>query len=141
MGGSRRLKGKTRRTRRASREDTVGISAWLVTWEHAGARALTLDVAAILDPRLSSDRVREIVEILHANRAYTYRERIGHANRRRFNPYPATFGAIGGVPWRGRIVCGHNPHLFARLVTRLRVEGANPGSKKLLWEERPPSKG
>ena len=40
--------------------------AWLVTWEWAGDHAKRADkVAAILNPRLGGDRVRELVEFLY----------------------------------------------------------------------------
>lgn len=87
----------------------------------------------MLDPRLPNERVRSIVELLHANRMYTPRERIGYANRRRFNPYPAEILRSGM-----EIICGHEPYLRARLVDRLKVEGDAPDSKQLSWQDRRP---
>jgi hypothetical protein len=115
-----------------------GISAWLVTWEHAGEHAKPRQrVAAVLNPRLSGQKVLEIVELLYANESYDPSERIAVVKNRRSNPYPARFGALEGVPWEGEIVCGHNPWLEARLVRNLRAQPDSTGEEQFLWEERP----
>jgi hypothetical protein len=90
-------------------------------------------VAAVLNRRWSTEKVREFVEMLYANEFYSIGERIAHA-KGCFNPYPAKRGTLNGVPWDGEIFCGHNPFLYARLVDGLRVEGEGEGS--LMWEER-----
>ena len=120
------------------RSRTRGIAAWLVTWEHIGEHARPpTKVATVLSPRLSGRRVLEIVELLYANAAYEPSERIAIAKSRRENPYPAQFGSLGGVPWGGQIVCGHNPFLEARLVSNLRVETDSSGHEQFVWDERP----
>ena len=109
-----------------------GISAWLVTWEHAGEHAKPRQrVAAVLNPRLSGQKVLEIVELLYANEPYNPSERIAVARSRRSNPYPARFGSLEGVPWEGEIVCGHNPWLEARLVRNLRAKPDSTGEEQL----------
>ena len=101
------------------------ISAWLVTWEGVGGHVkIEEQVAAILNPRRSVDRVKDIVELLYVNASHSYVERINYAKSRKNNPYPAEFGVShNGVPWTGEVTCGHNPFLEARLVDNLRVEG------------------
>lgn len=136
----------------SKRNGRNGIRAWLITWEWVGDHAEPdRKVVAALNPRWSGTRVREHVEILHASMCYSIAEQIGHANNRRFNPYPAEFTRVHGVPWHGRIHCGHNPSLYARLVNDLRVERDESGAEYPVWSEvavldleqivRPPASG
>jgi len=122
----------------APQKYTGRITAWLITWEWAGDHARREDrIAGILSSRLTAEQIKEIVETIYANEFYTYRERIAFAKDRKANPYPATFDDIDGIPWQGRIRCGHNPWLEARLVDNLLVlQGAN-GDEELSWDERP----
>lgn len=116
----------------------VGISAWLITWEHMGDHAKPLDrVAAVLNPRVSAHRVLEIVELLYANASYDPSERIAMAKDRKNIPYPARFGVLHSVPWQGEILCGHNPWLEARLVKNLRAQSDGTGQDVFVWDERP----
>lgn len=114
------------------------ITAWLITWEWVGNHARREDkIAAILSPRLTSDRIKEIVEVIYANKFYSYRERVAFAKDKKANPYPATFDDIEGIPWQGRLRCGHNPWLEARLVDNLFVFQDTGGEEQLSWDERP----
>ena len=70
----------------------------------------------ILNPRKSEKGVAEIVECLYAAHAYSPAEMLRIAKSKRANPYPAK------IEHYGRIHCGHNPFLYARLVSDLRVE-------------------
>jgi len=50
-----------------------GIKAWLVTWEWSGEHAKRDDkVAAIFNPRLGIERIREYVEFIYATENYTF---------------------------------------------------------------------
>lgn len=112
-----------------------GISAWLVTWESTSP----LDrnkIVAVFRPQLAAEKIRQIVEALYSSSVYTDREKIRWALKSKENPYPAEFDRINGVPWQGRIHCGHNPYLFARLVDELRVESREDGSEETVWDER-----
>ena len=110
--------------------------AWLVTWEWFGEHAKRgSKVAAVLNPRLESERVRELVEFLYATENLTVGEQMGLA-KRGHNPCPATFGTLNGVPWAGQIQCGHNPFLFARLADELRLEPDEHGESIPKWKER-----
>ncbi len=118
------------------REKRRTIKAWLVTWEWVGLHAAVENpIAAILSPRLSEEHVREIVELLYVNKWMSVNERLSYAKDKRSNPYPAQFSTINGVAWTGQILCGHNPHLFARRVDDLRVEGLDEDGD-LEWTER-----
>jgi len=112
--------------------------AWLVTWEWVGDHArMENKIAAILNYRLSPERAGEIVELIYVNEQFTLSERIAYAKSKGNNPYPAQFDSIHGVPWTARIICGHNPFLYARLVDDLRVEIDKSGKETLNWKERP----
>jgi hypothetical protein len=111
-----------------------GRKAWLVTWEWAGDHAKRVDpVAAVFKPQFSGERVRELVEFLHATLEYSLRERMEIALGLRSNPYAAEFGAISGHRWTGEVICGHNPFLRARLVDDLLIDQDNQAT----WVERP----
>jgi hypothetical protein len=59
------------------------------------------------------------------------------ARNRASNPYPPVFDALDGSRGVGRITCGHNPYLYARLVDHLRVETGPDGLERPSWSERP----
>jgi hypothetical protein len=117
------------------------MKAWLVTWEWCGDHARREDtIAAVFNPRLGAERVRELVEFIYASE-YSIAERLALA-RGGPNPYPAEFVSINGVRWQGEMLCGHNPYLRARLVDDLAVERNVDGKEILSWKERPqPSLG
>jgi hypothetical protein len=117
------------------RRPTKGITAWLVTWDGVGEENAKQNIATILNPHWSARRVRELVEIIYVNSAYSLSERIGYAKNRSFNPYPAQFSGFNGIRWEGQIICGDNPWLFARIVDNLTVDPDN--EQKTTWSERP----
>lgn len=109
------------------------IKAWLVTWEGAGNHAkLTDNVAAILNPRLSPERVRDFFELFYMNIQYSLTERLTYTASKRKNPYPAR----SIRPWGYEIECGHNPYLFARQVDDLVVERDEHGKEIASWKDR-----
>ena len=113
-----------------------GLKAWLVTWEWIGEHAKREDkVAEILDPRISADRVREIVELLYHRRALVS-EKVAWRLRKAKQQYPAEFMILEGAKWRGEIRCGHNPWLLARLVDDLIIETDRSGKETATWSDR-----
>jgi hypothetical protein len=122
--------------RRADR----GRAAWLVTWDSVGDHgwpALSVTqaernhrVVAIMPPQWGVTRVAEIVTLLYARAAYTLSEQVHFCTKWSDNPYQAR------ISRDGRITCGHNPYLFARVVSRLRPTTDHPESP-LVWDERP----
>jgi hypothetical protein len=98
--------------------------AWIVTW--FGSNRHTEPPLAILDYRLGSRRVVEIVQLLFAVHQYTPEERLRYVKWPKDNPYPATVSKFQ------RITCGHNPFLFARQVSDLHMGGVD-----LRWTEPP----
>jgi hypothetical protein len=112
-------------------------TAWLITWEWIGDHAAVEDkVVAVVNYRRPASYIKDLMEQLYIEKTSSASEKVAYAKDMKSNPYPASFGSVGGVQWRGRLLCGHNPHLFARLVSNVRVE-MQDGEEILLWEERP----
>jgi hypothetical protein len=99
-------------------------SAWVVSW--VGSHMRNKPPLAVLSYRLSHWTVRGIVELLYAVECYTPEEQLRFVKFPKDNPYPASVS-----PFQ-RITCGHNPFLFARLVTDLHMQGDG-----LKWTEPP----
>jgi len=124
----------------AKRRRRLGMTAWLVTWEAAGptaARQIADATAAlVMNSRVSGERMAQLIELTYVNATYSPSERLSYAKRRGWNPYPAVFDRIDGVPWSGQIFCGHNPYLFGRIVDNLRVEKDSNAKERFQWTER-----
>lgn len=113
-----------------------GRRVWLVTWEWAGEHARRDDkVAAIFNPRCSSERVRDLIERLYSAE-YSLSEKLAYALEPGKNPYLATFSALSGHTWTGEITCGHNPFLKGRLVDDFLIESQSDGKEVATWKER-----
>ena len=106
------------------------MKAWLVTWEAAGDAAEVADkVAAVISARRSRGHVAECVAFLYSLLSYYPVELLEYARQPSRNPYPVR--AAG--PW---IVCGHNPHLYARLVSKIKVkQDRETGLDTISWVE------
>ena len=118
------------------------MKAWLITWDGTGEHAAVEEsIVAILSARRSGEQVRQYVDFYYASRTATLREKLDQA--RYNNPvqpaYRAEFDRIGprGIPWAGRIRCGHNPWLYARKVDNLKVVETHDGQEELEWQEIP----
>ncbi len=117
------------------------MKAWLITWEWAGDYAKVENpIAAILNPRLSPQRINEIVELLYVNHNYSLTERLAYCNNKKFNPYPAEYSQINGVNYLERIYCGHMSYLYARKVKDMKVVNNQTGKEELSWKELPKPK-
>lgn len=99
--------------------------AWVVTW--FGSNTHTRPPVAVLDYRLGSRSVSDIVQLLFAVHYYTPEEQMRYIKSPKDNPYPAKVSLFQ------RITCGHNPLLFARQVGDLHMDG-----EELKWTEPPP---
>jgi len=102
--------------------------AWLLTWEWIGEHAAVEDrIAGILRPRLSREKVSEIVEYLYAFHTYSLSELAYYARRPKDNPYKAQWE-------HNHCFCGHNPYLHANYVHELVVfEDPNSGLETIEW--------
>lgn len=116
-----------------------GVSAWLVTWEPSAD--LDRDaIAAVFSSRTGAENVRRMVELLYSYSEHCAIDKINRGTLPSYNPHPATFVSISGVPWQGQIQCGYNPFLFARLVDELRIECKADGVEQAIWIDRPKPK-
>jgi len=112
------------------------MKAWLMTWEWVGDHARVKNpIVAIMNFRISGNRMREIVEQIYVNERYSLSERVAYAKNKKNNPYPAYFGTYKGAHCLWEVYCGHNPHLYARLVSDLRVEVSRKTKESLTWKE------
>jgi hypothetical protein len=126
-----------------------GRTAWLVTWEWTGEHARVPErhrIAAVVRPQTGPDTVKRIVEALNAARVYDTTDKLSALST---NPYPARTGTIQvrarsadgqlrtrPMPFSSKILCGHNPWLYARVVDNLRPADGNRVTQ-LEWDERP----
>ncbi len=108
------------------------MKAWLITWEWVGNAAITADkVAGILNPRWGPVRVADIVEFLYSNINATVNELASYAKHQDRNPYRAD---ING----DKINCGHNPSLYARKVSDLKISSVpDTRLETISWKEPP----
>jgi hypothetical protein len=123
-------------------------SAWLITWDWNGDHAKVDDFfVAILDYRYPAKTIKRFVELIYTNRKFALHEQLAYAKRRSANSYPAEFGFIevraskdSGLPdkvtWTGKIVCGGNPWLFARMVRDIVAYVDKDGREHLIRQER-----
>jgi len=110
-------------------------TAWVITWDWIGDHAATKEpFVAVLSWRKSSQQVFAFVEQLYAQSILTPEEQIAVARDPKSNPYPAQWASLRGVRHEGRIICGGNPWLFARLVKNVRYD---PASSAITWDETP----
>ena len=114
------------------------IVAWLITWEWIGDHAKVENkIATILNYRLAEDTVREVMERIYIDNYTSLGERVAYAKNKKSHPYPAQSDRVNGVPWSGRMYCGRNPYLYARIVDDLHVKIDENGEETLIWKERP----
>jgi len=109
--------------KRPKRPELEAKSAWLVTWD--GTSGVPEDpVVAILSYRSSASSVKNLVELLYVTLNSTPREKLAYAKSPKDPPCPATMTVFQ------KINCGHNPWLYARQVTDLKVIDG-----ELTWKE------
>jgi hypothetical protein len=113
---------------------TLKMKAWLVTWEWCGEHAKRENpFAAILNPRLSSRKICEIVEFMYRLAEYSLSDQAGYVRNGRPDNHATVDRTLDG---RVHIHCGHNPFLRARLVDDLVVERNGEGKEIVLCKER-----
>ena len=101
--------------------------AWLITWEGTNPPER---LVAILHWRTSEKCIPVIVELLYALQGASVEELAEQARTPTSNPYRVTEDVNG-------FSCGHNPHLYARLVDKLKMErDAETGAQTISWTER-----
>lgn len=110
------------------------MRAWLITWEWMNDASEVADrVVAILPPRWSPQKVKEIAEWLYAGHTSSCAEFAEYAKHPKAKPYSAEFDSINGVPHADQIHCGHHPFMYARLVRDLEITEDEQGFERLTW--------
>ncbi len=101
------------------------MKAWLITWEWANDAAAVADrVVGVLNSHWGDRRVADIVEFLYSNASSSVDELAYYAKKPSNNPCRADIR-------NGGIHCGHNPFLYARKVSDLRVDTTDDGREKI----------
>lgn len=104
------------------------IKVWLVTWVRADGRIDSdEEIVSILSARLGVKTVAEYVERLYVDTLFLS-SRLSIARNPKGNPHPARIE-------RGKIDCGHNPILMARLVKEVEVREDEDGNERLSYSE------
>jgi len=119
------------------RKKQSGMKAWLVTWDWCGRHAAVADkVAAILSPQYSDGKVKEVVRLLYILATSDLSDLADYAKRPGQIPYKPQGQVINSIPHSDRIICGHNPFLYARPVTDLLVwQEPETGYEVIEWTE------
>ena len=122
---------RTHLMKKRKRNKRGRITAWLVTWEWIGDHAKRDNkIVAVLNWRLSPEKISEMIEMIYANEYYSLEERVAFAKNKKMNPYKTTYDC------QGVLFCGHHPFLVARLVDNLYVKKDSSGNEVLDWEKR-----
>lgn len=118
------------------------MKAWLITREWFGDHAEPENgkIVCILNPRLSPERVRSILEQLYVMEFGSLSEQMAYAKNTKSWPYPPQFGSNKTksgktVGWRYTITCGHNPWFHARPVKNVVAVQQSNDSEALKWDE------
>lgn len=108
------------------------MKAWLVSWIAASGRAeaeVADEVILVLNSQWAIERVAAIVELFYTASTSDVGELARNARRPAATPYRATIENY-------RITCGHNPYLYARLVSDVEVTRDSPEAYELIsWTE------
>jgi hypothetical protein len=113
-----------------------GVKAWVLHWEvrPGGPAPIAQDgeVVAILSSRMGVEKVKEVLERLYMQRAFSLAELVMF-RRSGSGPYPVHSNVyVHGIEVSGLgYECGHNPVLIARLAERVRAISEDV----IEWEE------
>jgi len=111
------------------------MNAWLLTWEGTRSRVASENkILAIVSSRRSSSFIEDLVDLLYCrsvDSAY-HAARAVNRKRRRHRELMATFSTPG------RIFFGHNPLIFARRVSNLKItRNEAEGIETVSWTDPP----
>lgn len=110
------------------------MNAWILTWEGTEGPALVADqkIIAILSSRKSERIVTDLVEILYCQTVETAAEMMRLSNKRRLREKQYRHIYSTG----DRLFYGRNPCIFARRVSKLRIERDQiAGFEVVRWHE------
>lgn len=96
------------------------INAWLLTWEGTEGPAIApnLKLIAILSARKTMRTIQDIIYLIYSRNICSAKEMADYANKQ--NEHQQHFTHMYNTPTR--IFYGHNPCIFARIVSELSVE-------------------
>lgn len=116
------------------------MKAWVITWEGTSQELKDQNrLVAILSSQKSDKYVGDLVEFIYLRATSSASDMLFLANRSAEVPYKAGRSkVINGVPHGDRIICGHNPWLYARKVSCVKVT-KEPGNdnEEITWKETP----
>ena len=108
------------------------MRAWLITWDNTSESAEIVDeIAAILSPRWSPERVSDLMEQLYALNTSNLGELAAYAKKPKSNPYRVT--TIDNHT--DMLVCGHHPWLYGRKVSDFTVVRDSAGFECASWRD------
>ena len=113
--------------------------AWLITWEgtNRDRENIAENIVNVFDSRVSSEKIKFFIENHYISLKFGSLEKASYASKRKENPFPVIFEKINGVPWEGKMTCGDNPFLSARIVKNLIILESGDGKRHIQWEEIP----
>ena len=112
------------------------MNAWLLTWDGT-CQKITDDnrIIGIISSRRSDSFVAELVEFLYARNSSSASDMAYIANHQKQKPFTAErTQIINDVPHGERIICGHNPWIYARKVKNLKITEED-GFEVVTWQE------
>lgn len=112
------------------------MNAWLLTWEGTSQKIIDENrIIGIIGSRRADRFVAELVEFLYARNSASASEMAYMANRPKQKHFPAErTQIINDVPHGERIICGHNPWIYARKVKNLKISQEGD-SEVVIWQE------
>jgi len=112
------------------------MNAWLITWEGTSGPAPVSDkkIVAIISGRRSSKAIREMVDLLYCRSVHSAYDMALFLNKRRLREQQ--YWHVCSQP--DRFFYGHNPFIFARIVSNFRVEQDEARRlERVQWTEPP----
>lgn len=110
------------------------MKAWLLTWQWSTKPPEdTEHIVAIFPSRWGNANVKEMTEWLYALHTSSAIELAEYAKHPDSMPYRAEFDSFNGVPHSDQMHCGHQPWIYARYVSDLKIGENDAGMETLSW--------
>jgi hypothetical protein len=116
---------------------TTKKRAWVIRWEDVTTSPIQRKVIAIMDSRISGERIRWFVEQFYMTQTSTPTEMILYARDKQRNPDKAKFMNNSQMECMGYISCGHQPRIIATIVEDVKVEDPGDGTQHVTWTDIP----
>lgn len=113
--------------------------AWVVTWEDPENKTtrLSSDIIAVFRSTTAADKIEDFVEHYYNSSNYSLLEKVIYAKNKDLNPYRVKRLQEQGGKLSGKMTCGNNPYILARIVHDLAVKVEDAGNESITWEEVP----